>query len=670
MPSSQNSQIVSQPPGLRYIQDLNPAQREAVMHEDGPLLVIAGAGSGKTRTLTHRVARLIECGVPAGTILLLTFTRKAAQEMLRRAALLLDERCAAVAGGTFHGFAHGVLRRHTARLGFDRPFTIIDRPDAESLVSVIRKEINPPLRAFPTKRTLVNIFSRAVNKAQTIEAVIDEGYPHFLQFLDAIREIQHRYQARKELHRFLDYDDLLVRLKDLLAADADLCRRIAGAYRFIMVDEYQDTNQIQADILRLLAGSHPNLMVVGDDSQSIYAFRGANFRNIMAFPDQYAGTRVIRLEENYRSVQPILSLTNALIAQAAEKYTKHLFTRRSGGDLPRLVSTNSENEQSRFVVDEIRSLLRQDVAPGDIAVLFRAGYHAFDLEIELAREGLTFVKVGGFKFMEAAHIKDLLAHLRVMANPTDRISWHRILLLVEKIGAKTAQTIFDAIVETRAGTAAGLLDLELPPRLETRLAPLKALYRQMASGGLSVAQMGEAVLAYYLPLLVENYEDHPKRARDLEQLLAIMERYGQLDTFLADMALEPPDNLVEGGLHLPQPGDARLTLSTIHSAKGLEWHSVFIIWALDGRFPSLQAIEDPEQLDEELRLMYVAATRARENLTFVCPMQAYDRATEMVLDRPSRFLDDLSEEILQRVGEPPDTGSYRWPALGRPLTRY
>ena len=515
----------------------------------------------------------------------------------------------------------------------------------------------------------MNIFSRAVNKAQTIEAVIDEGYPHFLQFLDAIREIEQRYQARKELHRFLDYDDLLVRLKDLLSADADLCQRIAGAYRFIMVDEYQDTNQIQADILRLLAGSRPNLMVVGDDSQSIYAFRGANFRNIMAFPDQYAGTRVIRLEENYRSVQPILNLTNALIAQAAEKFTKHLFTNRSGGALPRLVRTNSENEQSRLVVDEIRSLLRQDVAPGDIAVLFRAGYHAFDLEIELAREGLSFVKVGGFKFMEAAHIKDLLAHLRVMTNPTDRISWHRILLLVEKIGAKTAQTIFDAIVETRAGTA-GLMDLKLPPRLEPRLAPLKALYQQMGASNLSVAQMGEAVLAYYLPVLKENYEDHPKRARDLEQLLAIMERYGQLDTFLADMALEPPDNLAEGGLHLPQPGDARLTLSTIHSAKGLEWHSVFIIWALDGRFPFLQAIEDPEQLDEELRLMYVAATRARENLTFVCPMQAYDRATEMVLEHPSRFLDDLPEEILQRVGEPSDAGSYRWPAMGRSLTRY
>ncbi len=649
----------AQPSALRYDEALNPAQCEAVMHAEGPLLVIAGAGSGKTRTLTYRVARLVEAGVPAGSILLLTFTRKAAQEMLRRAALLLDERCAAVAGGTFHGFAHGLLRRHAARLGFDRPFTIIDRPDAESLVGAIRKEINPPLRAFPTKRSLINIFSRAVNKAQTLEAVIDEGYPHFRPFLDAIGEIQRRYRERKVLHRFMDYDDLLVGLRDLLAADENLCARIAAAYRFIMVDEYQDTNRIQAEILRLLAGRRPNLMVVGDDSQSIYAFRGANFRNIMAFPEQYPGTRVIRLEENYRSVQPILSLTNALIAQAAEKYTKHLFTRRCGGAVPLLVRTYSENEQSRWVVDEIRRLLRQGVPPEQIAVLFRAGYHAFDLEIELAREGLAFVKVGGFKFMEAAHIKDLLAHLRVVANPSDRLSWHRILLLVDKVGPKTAQTIFDAIVEARTG-AAGLLDLQLGPRLEPRLAPLKSLYRQMEAPGLSVTQMGEAALVYYLPLLKANYEDHPKRARDLEQLLTIMERYASLDAFLADMALEPPDHLAEEGLHLPRPGEARLTLSTVHSAKGLEWHSVFVIWALDGRFPSLQAIEDPEQLDEELRLMYVAATRARENLTFTCPMQAYDRAADRVLDRPSRFLEALDDQILARAGEPPAAGPCRW----------
>ena len=639
--------FIDKPSSIRYTEALNAAQLEAVMHGGGPLLVIAGAGSGKTRTLTYRVARLVEDGVPAAAILLLTFTRKAAQEMLRRASLLLDERCASVSGGTFHAFANSVLRRHTARLGFERPFTIIDRSDAESLVGLIRKESNPPLRAFPTKRTLVNIFSRAVNKDLTIEEVVHDSYPHFAPFLDAIIGIERCYHERKRVHRFLDYDDLLVRLKELLQSDPALCGRIADAYRYLMVDEYQDTNKLQADILRLLAGTNHNLMVVGDDSQSIYAFRGANFRNIMAFPDLFAGSRVIRLEENYRSVQPILSLTNAIIEQATEKYTKHLFTRRSGGATPRLVRTVNENGQSRLIVDEIRALQREGVAPSDIAVLFRAGYHSFDLEIELAREGLAFVKVGGFKFMEAAHIKDMLAHLRVIANPGDRISWHRILLLLEKVGPKTAQTIYDAIIDTRAG-AAGLLSLAFGGRIEQRLTPLKALYRQLDGAPLSVARMGEAVMAYYLPLLKANHEDHPKRAKDLEQMLAIMERYARLDDFLADMALEPPDNLAEDGLHIAPPGDRRLTLSTVHSAKGLEWHTVFVIWSLDGRFPSLQSLNNPEELDEELRLMYVAATRARENLVFTCPLQAYDRSAEMVLDRPSRFLDHLSEDLLAR----------------------
>ncbi|MBW2356802.1 MAG: ATP-binding domain-containing protein, partial [Deltaproteobacteria bacterium] len=379
-----------------------------------------------------------------------------------------------------------------------------------------------------------------------------------------------------------------------------------------------------------------------------------NFRNIMAFPDIFAGTRVIRLEENYRSVQPVLSFTNALIAQASEKYTKNLFTRRPDGGRPRLVRTASENAQSRWVIDEIRRLTRRGVGLEEIAVLFRAGYHAFDLEIELVREGIDFVKVGGFKFMESAHIKDLLAHLRVLANPDDRLCWHRILQLLDKVGPKTAQSICDTIVETRAG-AAGLLNAPFAPRLAAVLEPLRQLFQRLTQESLGVEQMGEAVLAYYLPLLKKLHEDHPRRARDLEQLLEIMRRYERLETFLADMALEPPDHLVENGLHLPRGDERRLVLSTVHSAKGLEWHTVFVIWALDGRFPSLRAIDTPEELDEERRLMYVAATRARENLVFTCPMQAYDRSADMVLDRPSRFLNDIDAGLLDFIDEAPDT---------------
>ncbi len=637
-----------------YRRQLNDAQWEAVIHDGGPLLVIAGAGTGKTRTLTYRVARLVLEGVEPRAILLLTFTRKASREMLRRASALLDERCAAVSGGTFHAFAHSMLRRYGGRMGFDRPFTIIDRADAESLVGQIRKETNAPVRAFPSKRTLADIFSQAVNKGLTIEDIVTDAYGHLAPFLDAIADIARRYRERKKLHRFLDYDDLLLELRNLLQDDPDLCRRIAESYRHVMVDEYQDTNRIQAEILYLLAHRHRNLMVVGDDSQSIYSFRGANFRNIMSFPEVFAGTRVIRLEENYRSVQPVLSLTNALIAQAREKYPKHLFTRRPDGVRPRLVRTASENAQSRWIIDEIRSLLRQGVELEEIAVLFRAGYHAFDLEIELAREGIDFVKVGGFKFMESAHIKDLLAHLRVLANPDDRLCWHRILQLLDKVGPKTAQSICDAIIDTRAG-AAGLLDAPFSPRVTAVLEPLRTLFRRLTTDGLGVAQMGEAVLAYYLPLLKNLHEDHPRRARDLEQLLEIMARYERLEIFLADMALEPPDQLAENGLHLPRGDERRLVLSTVHSAKGLEWHTVFVIWAMDGRFPSLRAIDKPDDLDEERRLMYVAATRARENLIFTCPMQAYDRAAEMVLDRPSRFLEDIDADLIESIDEAPDT---------------
>lgn len=630
-----------------FRKQLNGPQYEAVMHEDGPLLVIAGAGSGKTRTLTYRVARLVAGGVPAPAILLLTFTRKAAQEMLRRASLLLDERCAAVAGGTFHAFANGVLRRNASRIGFDRPFTIIDRADSENLVGLIRKESGAAGRAFPTKRTLMNIFSRTVNKNLSIEDVVYDDYPHFAPFLDAILGIERQYQERKRLHRFLDYDDLLVQLKTLLTTDADLCRRIAGAYRYIMVDEYQDTNQIQADILCRLAAGNRNLMVVGDDSQSIYAFRGANFRNIMAFPDLFAGTRVIRLEENYRSVQPILSLTNAVIEQADEKYTKRLFTRIEGGRRPRLVRTANENAQSRLVVEEIQRLRDEGVDLDDVAVLFRAGFHSFDLEIELVRAGVPFVKVGGFKFMEAAHIKDLLAHLRVIVNPGDRLSWHRVLMLVEKIGPKTAQKIFEAIVDARAGTA-GLLTLELQGQTARNIEPLRDLYRRLETDS-TPAAMGEAVLAYYMPLLQANYEDHPKRTKDLEQLLTIMGRYERLEAFLADMALEPPADLVDNGLRTVAGEDKRLVLSTVHSAKGLEWHTVIVIWTLDGRFPSLHALNTPEDLDEELRLLYVAATRARRDLMFTCPLYAYDRGADTVLSQPSRFLDVLPDTVLERV---------------------
>jgi DNA helicase-2/ATP-dependent DNA helicase PcrA len=392
---------------IRYEEQLNFSQLQAVTTTEGPLLVIAGAGSGKTRTLTYRVARLVEDGVSPDTILLLTFTRKAAQQMILRATKLLDRRCEKVAGGTFHSFGNIILRKYASALGFNPGFAILDRVDAEALIGILRKEMGSVTRqrSFPRKRTLANIFSRAVNKMIPVEDVVCDDYPHLESDLEAMISIQREYKRYKSEHHFFDFDDLLVYLQQLLKMHPDIRHRISSSFGYIMVDEYQDTNKIQADILYHLTGANQNIMVVGDDSQSIYAFRGANFRNIMQFPRMFPGTRIISLEENYRSVQPILDLTNVIIDQAKEKYSKKLFTRITGGSTPLLVEADDENDQSLFVVSKIQQLCRQGIALDQIAVLFRAGYHSFDLEIELNREQISFVKVGGFKFVESAHIK-------------------------------------------------------------------------------------------------------------------------------------------------------------------------------------------------------------------------------------------------------------------------
>ena len=633
----------------RFRTELNPAQYEAVFHEKGPLLVIAGAGSGKTRTLTYRAARLVEEGHAPESILLLTFTRKAAGEMLQRASRLLDSRCHQIAGGTFHSFANSMLKRYAAALDFPKSFTIIDRPDAESLIGfVVKEQIDlPQIGAFPRKRTLADIFSKAANKDTSLDEILDAEYPHFLPCLDILAAIQTGYGALKKQQALMDYDDLLNNLWLLLDRHPDIRTRIAGRFRHVMVDEYQDTNRVQARIVRLLAGDHQNIMVVGDDSQSIYSFRGADFRNIMDFPVLFPGTRVITLEENYRSAEPILALTNRLIDQAAEKYPKTLFSKRPGQHPPQLVHTGSENSQSRFVVDKILELSRQGVRLNDIAVLFRAGFHAFDLEVELTRNGIDYVKYGGFKFMESSHIKDVLAYLRVLRNPYDRLSWFRILLLEDKIGPKSAQTIYEGIQGRGAGLN-GFIEDDSKLARKPGIQRLKALVQTIDDASLSPLAVGESVLAYYLPIVQQRFDDHPKRIRDLQQLLAILETYDRLEAFLEDMTLEPPSTTVSGAFGKADEEEEHLVLSTVHSAKGLEWHTVFILWALDGRFPSLMATENEGQLDEELRLMYVASTRARERLFFMCPGQVYDRMSGMLLSLPSRFLADLPDTILER----------------------
>ncbi len=631
---------------IDYRNELNPAQYEAARTTEGPVLVVAGAGTGKTRTLVFRVARLVESGIDPGNILLLTFTRKAASEMLRRASLLLDGRCDRVAGGTFHSFANTVLRRHGRALGINANFTILDRGDSEDVINLQRAELglDKKERRFPRKQAIAEMFSMAVNKSVPFAQLVEEEYTHLLDHLPDLMELSTRYVAYKRERQLLDYDDLLVRLRELLEVSAEIRQRLSRTYHHIMVDEYQDTNALQAAIVRLLAAEHDNVMAVGDDAQSIYSFRGANFRNIMDFPTLFPGTRIIALEENYRSTPGILELTNAIIERARERYTKNLFTSRAAGVVPILVAAENEQYQSRFVCQRILELREEGVPLNDIAVLFRSSFHSFDLEIELSRHDIPFVKRGGFKFIETAHIKDVLAHLRVVVNSRDAVSWHRMLLLLEGVGPRSSEEIIRWILTD--GEAADRLESFPRRAFSTELQALAGLLRRLHEVGSDPAQQLDEVLAYYEPILTRVHrEDYPKRRKDLEHFAAIAARYRDLDTLLTDMALEPPSDSVADVLAV-DPDEGLLTLSTIHSAKGLEWRAVFVIWAAEGKFPSAYSLGEQE-LEEERRLMYVAATRAKDELYITYPISVFDRSLGMVMGKPSRFIEDLPSDLLR-----------------------
>jgi DNA helicase II / ATP-dependent DNA helicase PcrA len=647
-------------PGLDFRNELNDAQYEAATAIEGALLIIAGAGTGKTRTLVYRVAHLIDQGVDPRSILLLTFTRRAAEEMLRRASLLIGGRCDQVAGGTFHSFANFVLRINGRHIGLDPAFTIMDRTDSEDVIQLIRTDmgLNAKDKRFPRKQAVAEIFSMSLNKQTRLGDLLELEYPHLIDVNYELAELYDRYVEYKQTKSLLDYDDLLTRLRDLLADHEQVRNRLSGIYRFIMVDEYQDTNHLQAEIVRLLAATHDNVAVVGDEAQSIYSFRGANFRNIMDFPKQFPGARIIKLEENYRSIQPILNLTNEIIQRAKEGYEKRLFTTKSIGGRPKLVQAGSEQLQSQFVCQKILELREEGVPLWDIAVLFRSSFHSFDLEIELARHNIPFVKRGGFQFMETAHIKDLLAHMRIIANPKDAISWNRVLLLLEGVGPGASQKIIKWLLE--GGNAADRLR-SYPARGKVAhgLKTLAQVLEEAAQAELP-AEQAQYLMQYYVPILKQHYpDDYPKRLRDMEHFQGMTDRYRSLERLLSDMALEPPNDSIAGVLAV-DPDEGPLVLSTIHSAKGLEFHSVFIIWALEGRFPSFYNINSIEELEEERRLLYVAATRAKQNLFISYPTRVFDRTLRMVLSRPSQFIDGISSRLLEPVALVPEGSYWDW----------
>ncbi|MDD5560841.1 MAG: ATP-dependent helicase [Candidatus Omnitrophica bacterium] len=623
---------------IDYRKELNCAQLKAVESIDGPHLVIAGAGSGKTRVLVHRVAYLVEKGINPEQILLLTFTRRSAEEMLRRASLLLDERCRKVSGGTFHSFANMILRKYAAILGISNNFTILDQADAEDAVNLVRMQLgfHKSEKRFPRKHAILEVISKSVNKSEDIEDVLYDEYPQFIEFTDQVKQIRDEYRKYKLQKSLLDYDDLLVFLKDLLSKHENVRLSLSVKYKYIMVDEYQDTNKLQAHIACLLAAGHANIMVVGDDAQSIYSFRGANFKNIMDFPKIFKGTKIITLEENYRSTQPILNLTNAVIAQAKEKFEKHLYTKKKEGNVPVFIDCPDEHSQSAFVADKILELREEGVPLNEMAVLFRSGWHSNDLEVELSSRNIPFVKYGGQKFVEAAHIKDILSYLRIAHNNKDQVSWLRALLLIPGIGPKTASKIIETV--TRQGYAKD--DLWLMKK--EGLIRLLELLRGVDCNSQGPLQVIERFLDYYQPLLKIKYDDFNKRLNDLDSLLRIAQRYKSVEHFLTDMALEPPErSTVEAGKN--DKDDAPLTLSTIHSAKGLEWHSVFLIYVAEGHLPSYLSLESEDDVEEERRLLYVASTRAKVNLFFLKPH--IDRSPRSFMDgagsvftQVSRFL--------------------------------
>jgi len=646
--------------GLDYRKELNEAQYDAATTMNGPLLIVAGAGTGKTRTLVYRVAHLIDQGIDPRSILLMTFTRRAAEEMIRRASLLIDSRCSQVSGGTFHSFANLVLRVHGRHVNLAPSFTIMDRPDSEDVIQTLRSDmgLNTKEKRFPRKQTVAEIFSMTHNKQIGLNELLELEYPHLAELNHELAEMQRRYVDFKQTKSLVDYDDLLTKLRDLLADHEQVRNRLSDTYRFIMVDEYQDTNHLQAEIVRLLAATHDNVAVVGDDAQSIYSFRGANFRNIMDFPKQFAGARIVKLEENYRSTQPILNLTNEIIARATEGYDKRLFTRKSVGSRPKLVQAGSEQMQSQFVCQKILELREEGVPLWDMAVLFRSSFHSFDLEIELARRQIPFVKRGGFQFMETSHVKDLLAHLRILANPLDAISWNRVLMLLEGIGPGASQKIIKWLLE--GGNAVERLrSYSAKGKTAHGLRTLAQVLEEAGRAELP-SEQAQYLMQYYLPILKQNYpDDHPKRQRDMEHFHGMTERYRSLERLLSDMALEPPNDSI-GGVLAVDPDEGPLVLSTIHSAKGLEFHSVFIIWALEGRFPSFYNTGSADELEEERRLLYVAATRAKQNLFISYPTRVFDKSLRMVLSQPSQFIDGMSARMLEPVALVPEGSYWNW----------
>ncbi len=642
-----------------WLSDLNDAQRSAVRHGNGPLLIVAGAGTGKTKTLACRVTYLINQGVPPERILLLTFTRRAAEEMLKRASSVSsggDALTRRVWGGTFHAVANRLLRIYAQAAGLSPDFTILDRADAEDTLNVARNDLSFSSREsrFPRKSTCLDIYSRRVNSTATLADLLKAEFPWCAMWENELNTLFRTYVNRKLARNLLDYDDLLLFWFHLLE-DPGLAASIGGRFDHILVDEYQDTNQIQAGILERMRKTNKNITVVGDDAQSIYSFRSATVRNMLDFPSQFPGTTIVTLDQNYRSKQEILDTTNLIIGQSHERYSKELWSRRNDGERPKLITCVDESAQDEAVVKTVLEHYEQGIPLRQQAVLFRAASHSSSLELALARHNIPFHKYGGLRFLESAHVKDLISFLRIAENSRDEIAWFRVLQLLDGVGPATAGNAFKHVSENDYKPLS-LLDISAPASIKKQLDALGNLINKIVEmGDARPSVQVDMIREFYNPLLLRNYEDPAPRAADIEHLQQIAARYNTRQEFLSDLVLDPPVSTgdIAG---VPSKDEDWLVLSTIHSAKGLEWDVVYLIHAADGCLPSDMATGTNEGIDEELRLTYVATTRAKDFLYVLWPLRYYAKSAG-ISDRHSyaqccRFFTDKVKTTMDNVAFP------------------
>ena len=646
---------------IDYARELNEQQHAAVTALPGPALVIAGAGSGKTRTLTYRVAYLLEQGIPAERILLLTFTNKAAREMMRRVNDILGSDLSSLWGGTFHSIGNRILRRNAERLGYKADFTILDREDSKDLVQacIDAAKIEVTEVRFPKADMLTDIFSMAVNTHQSIPEILEANYHHFAGFAEVITKLQAGFQERKRQNNVMDFDDLLVLWLKLLQEHEEVREQYQRRFQFILVDEYQDTNKLQSDLIDLLAVRHHNLMVVGDDSQSIYSWRGANFKNILEFPKRYPKAKIYKIETNYRSTPEILELANAAIAANQDQYKKQLVASRKSGQKPALVLCGDGGEQAAFVAQRALELRDEGTSLNEMAVLYRSHFHALELQLELTRRNIPFTITSGIRFFEQAHIKDVSAFIKLLSNPTDEISFKRLVRMLPGIGGKSADKLWASFDEafralppdqkTPIALALQTCSKSVPKKATVAWAQFLATFSQIEAEEIRnhPARVIRLVLeAIYEDYAEENFANYYVRLEELEQLANFAEGFADTQEFLTQLALL--SNLEAEDDKPRNRDDESMRLSTIHQAKGLEFEAVFVIMLCDGMFPSGRSIERDEALEEERRLFYVAITRAKSELYLSYPMirmtQGYSGD---IMQQPSRFLGELPPELLE-----------------------